>query len=167
MKFKKIKLCAILILATGLAELKAQEAIPATGGNASGTGGSATYTVGQVVYTYDSGFSGSVAQGVQQPYEISVVSGLEDGKDISLKCNVYPNPATDFLVLSVESDPQSKYIASLFDINDKLLRNYQIESNETKIDLRNFATAVYFLKIVRTTKSTSVKEITTFKIIKN
>jgi len=167
LKNKKVKLCAILLLAMGLAELKAQEAIPATSSNASGAGGSVAYTVGQVVYTSIEGTSGSVAQGVQQPYEISVVSGLEDGKDISLECDVYPNPTTDFLILSVGSELQTTYTASLFDLNGKLLTNTKIVSNKTKIDLSDFAIASYFLTIVQTQNSSSPQLIKTFKIIKN
>ena len=39
-----------LILPLSFATAHAQEAIPATGGDASGSGGSASYTVGQVFY---------------------------------------------------------------------------------------------------------------------
>jgi hypothetical protein len=68
----------LILLSTltfSLSTIHAQEAIPAGGGNASGSGGSASYSVGQVVYTTNTGTNGSAAQGVQQPYEISVVSG--------------------------------------------------------------------------------------------
>ena len=77
--------------------IQAQNAIPASGANGSGAGGTISYTVGQVVYTTSTGTMGSVAQGVQQPYEISVVTSLEEAKDFSLEFVVYPNPATDFL----------------------------------------------------------------------
>ena len=43
------------------------------------------------------GINGSAAQGVQQPYEISVVTAVEKALDISLEMVVYPNPATDFI----------------------------------------------------------------------
>ena len=52
-------------------ELQAQEIPIASGAVATGIGGSSSYTVGQVVYTTNTGSNGSVAQGVQQPYEIS------------------------------------------------------------------------------------------------
>ncbi len=73
MKYKNLKLSAILLLGLGLTGLQAQTSVNATGGNASGSGGSASYSVGQVVYTTHTGTNGSVAQGVQQPFEISVV----------------------------------------------------------------------------------------------
>jgi hypothetical protein len=83
--------------------LKGQETIPATGGNVSGSGGSVSYTVGQILYNTISGTNGTLAQGVQQPYEISVVTGIEEALGISLEIVVFPNPATDFINLKIEN----------------------------------------------------------------
>ncbi len=74
----------------------AQQAVPASGGDAVGSGGSSSYTVGQVLYTTNSGANGSVAQGIQQPYEISTLVGLEV-TEINLKLSAYPNP-TNYVV---------------------------------------------------------------------
>lgn len=162
MQHKKVKLCVFLFFSLGFTSLKAQEAIPASGGNATGSGGSASYTVGQVVYTTNTGTTGSVAQGIQQPYEISVVSGIEGAEGISLTCSVYPNPATDFLILKIEGAIQPECIAYLLDINGKLIESRKIESNETTIPLNNFVPATYFLRVVA-----GNKDIKTFQIIKN
>jgi len=80
----------------------AQKNTVASGGNASGSGGSASYAVGQVVYTTNTGINGSVAQGVQQPYEISTTVGINE-TTIHLGMSVYPNPTTDYLQLKVKS----------------------------------------------------------------
>jgi hypothetical protein len=55
--------------------LAMQNTIPAAGGNAKGSGGSASFTVGQIFYTKLSGTNGTVIQGIQQPYEISMPNG--------------------------------------------------------------------------------------------
>jgi hypothetical protein len=84
---RKLKALGILILLTftfSLSTVSAQESINATDGDVSGSGGSVSYSVGQVVYTTHTGTSGSVAEGVQQPYEISVVTGLEEAQSINL-----------------------------------------------------------------------------------
>lgn len=60
-------LCCIYV-----ASLQGQSTIPATGGNATGSGGSVSYTAGQATYQTSEGTTGTVAQGVQQPYEISM-----------------------------------------------------------------------------------------------
>ena len=102
MEYKRIKLCAVFLLGLGLTGLYAQEAIPASGGDATGSGGSVSYSYGQVVYFTNTGTNGSVIEGVQQPYEISIVTGIQQASDIKLFCTVYPNPATDLLTLEVE-----------------------------------------------------------------
>ena len=78
MKQKGLKLSSIFLLTIWLARLQAQEATTATGGDATGNGGFASYSVGQVVYTNNTGAGGSVLQGIQQPYDISVVLGTEE-----------------------------------------------------------------------------------------
>jgi len=159
---KKLKLSAVLLLGLGLSVLHAQETISATGGNALGSSGSVSYSIGQVVYTTNTGSNGSVAQGVQQPYEISVVIGLEKAKGINLTCTAYPNPTTDFLTLKVESYDKENLSYQLFDINGKLLASKILLENEATISMTNLVPATYFLKV-----NQGVKEVKTFKITKN
>lgn len=162
MKHKKLKIIIMLLLELGLTDLQAQEAIPATGSNASGSGGSTSYSVGQIVYTTNNGTNGSVAQGVQQPFEISVVTAIEETKGITLECSAYPNPTTDYLTLEIENFDLSTLTFSLYDINGKLLENKKIECKETSIIMSNLVPATYFLKVIQCNK-----EIKIFKIIKN
>ena len=132
------------------------------GGTTSGSGGSVSYSVGQVVYTTNSSGFGSVSQGVQQPYEISVVTGLEEAKDIILSYSAYPNPVTDYLTLKIEDYEYEKLSYKLFDSNGKLLESTKVTGNETTILMTNLIPSVYFLKVVK-----GNIEIKTFKIIKN
>jgi len=46
MKYKKLKLSAVLLLGLGLTGLQAQQSINAAGGNATGSGGMVSYSVG-------------------------------------------------------------------------------------------------------------------------
>jgi hypothetical protein len=160
MKKISVALLVFCMFGSGI-EIRAQNVIPASGGNATGSGASVSYTVGQVVYTVITN-SGSVAQGVQQPYEISVVTSLESAKDISLEISVYPNPANDYLKLKIDGYVKTQFIASLYDINGNLLQTIKIESNETSIVMSNYVSSTYFLKV-----KDNNKEIKTFKIIKN
>lgn len=162
MRHKRLKTCAVLFLGLGLTGLQAQESVNATGGNASGSGGSASYSVGQVVYTSNTGTNGSVAQGVQQPFEISVVIGIEEAQGITLSVSAYPNPTTDYLTLSIEEFDISNLTYQLFDINGKLLQNERITGIQTSIVMSKLVAANYFLKVIQDNK-----EIKTFKIIKN
>ncbi len=156
------KLLTVIILIFGFNGLQAQETIPATGGEATGTG-SASYTVGQVVYTAYTGTNGnSIVQGVQQPFEISVVTGIPEAKEINLEILAYPNPTTDFLTISVKNFELSLLSFQLYDLNGKLLKNKKITSDKTKITTNDLAPATYFLKV-----TDNKKTIKSFKIIKN
>lgn len=154
-------LASLPLLGVGLKGLQAQQTIPATGGNASGSGGSASYTIGQITYTTNTGTNGSVAQGVQQPYEISVVNGIAEAKDIVLQCSAYPNPVTDIIKLNIGNLSKSNMNYQLFDNNGKLLESKKIANTETSINMHNLATATYFIRI--NDKDNAIK---TFKIIK-
>jgi len=159
---KKLKFCALLFLISGLTTLQAQETIPATGGNASGSGGSVSYSVGQVVYTTNTGTNGSVAQGVQQPYEISVVTAIEEATGINLSVSVYPNPAKDYLTLKIEELDLSNLSFQLNDIRGKLLQNEKITGNQTSVVVSNLAPGTYFLNIIQ-----GNNVVKTFKVVKN
>ncbi len=156
---KKVKL-SVLLLGLGLTA-QAQQATTATGGNASGSGGTTAYSVGQIVYTTNTGTTGSVAQGVQQPYEISIVIGIEDNS-INLELTAYPNPTTNFLTLNVSNAELSTLNFQLYDISGKLVESRKIISSTETITMENLPTATYFLKVTNNNK-----EVKTFKIIKN
>lgn len=163
MRQHRLKLSAIILL--GLIQtlgMQAQETIPATGGNASGSGGSVSYTMGQVLYTTNTGTTVSVAEGVQQPYEISVVVGIEQAKDIHLICTAYPNPTSDMLTLEVDLADNEHLFFQLYDIMGKLLISQKIIDIKTTLSMANLAPATYFLKV-----TDHHKVFKTFKIIKN
>jgi hypothetical protein len=157
------KVFVSLILLSGLVQtgLQAQNATTTTGGNARGAGGTVSYSVGQTFYTTHNGTTGTVAQGVQQPYEISVISGINDGA-ITLDCTVYPNPTTDYLRLKIADNATLNLTYQIFDINGKQLLNKKVEGSETTISMQGLVPGSYFLKV-----TDNKQEIKTFKIIKN
>jgi hypothetical protein len=141
--------------------VQGQQTIPAAGGNANSSGGSVSYTVGQILYNTITGSTGTVVQGVQQPYEISVVTAIRNNEDIILKCSLYPNPTEGITKLVLESADFGKLRFKLFDLNGELLQDKKIESSDMEISLENFSPSVYFLKVFN-----SNSEVKTFKIVK-
>ncbi len=165
-KLKVLGVATLLTFAFSLSTVSAQESINPTGGDASGSGGSASYSVGQVVYSTNAGTNGTVAQGVQQPYEISVVTGIEESKGINLSVSAYPNPTTDYLTLTINDNVKTRHALSLlsyqlYDMSGKLLQSEKITGNQTSIVMSNLVPATYFVKVIQ-----SNKEVKTFKIIK-
>ncbi len=156
-----------------LVRAPAQETVPASGGDASGSGGTVSYSVGQLFFNIHTGTSGSVAGGVQQPWEISVVTGIPEAEGIDLLVSAFPNPATDYLILRVGNYDHQNLSYQLFDVNGRLIANRQIESNQTRIDMTGLVYGVYFLRVYsrEITDPTGISQpsrrVKTFKIVKN
>jgi hypothetical protein len=161
--WQKIKLIIIIaVFSFHIVVLQGQETIATSAGNFIGSGGSVSYTIGQVAFSSFSGANGSVIQGVQQPYEIAVLTAVENTEDITLNCIVYPNPTRNTIKLSIESVDFDNMCYRLFDINGLLIQDEKVESEETEISMNNLAPSIYFLKVIK-----NKKELKTFKIIKN
>jgi hypothetical protein len=151
----------LVILIFYMSSSLAQEAISAAGGDGTGSGGSAAYTVGQILYSSSSGATGEMIHGVQQPYEISVVNGLEQFKELELILSTYPNPVTDLLILKVESLKWNDLNFQMYNSEGKILFSDKLLNTETNIDMSHLAPGIYFLKV---NKEKDV--VKTFKIIK-
>ncbi len=135
----KIKSRNILYLTAGLlwtSFAQAQESANASGGDATGSGGTAAYSIGQVVYTTNTGSSGSVAQEVQQAYEIITVGIKETALNISL--TAFPNPTTEYLTLHISDYNNEKLFYQLYDIQGKLLSNGQVTALQTRINTASY-----------------------------
>jgi len=155
----KNTITSVVFFLLGIGGLYAQESPTTTGGEATGTGGTASYSVGQVVYTTHTGTNGSVAQGVQQPYEISTTVGINE-TTINLELSVFPNPTIDYLTLKVDAFTSVSY--QLVDIQGKVIENNKVTATSTSIKMEGLPSATYFLKVSK--NNASVK---TFRIIKN
>lgn len=158
---KNTPLLLLLILFVGFNKMQAQQAVLASGGNATGSGGSISYSIGQIDYVMATGTTGSVSAGMQQPFEISTLSG-EEFTQIKLEMLVYPNPTTTNVNLKIDNYDFQEVNYQLFDINGREISNQKITNTETPISLENLNAAIYFLTV-----SDNNKAIKTFKIIKN
>lgn len=165
--YKIIKAGVLLILSFGLTGLHAQEVVTSSGGKAVGSGGSVDFTVGQIAYTTN--FSGiySVAQGVQQPYEIIIETDPQDALDMTLTCLAYPNPVAEFLTLHIENyiDEEVEYF--LYDAVGKLLTTGKVEKKKTLISMIEYVSSTYTLKVMQQRNESMPRKTKVFKIIQN
>jgi hypothetical protein len=138
-----------------------QENILASGGTATGSGGTSSYSVGEIFIGTQTGTNGSVAQGTQQPFEISTL-GNDEFPQINLEMSVYPNPTIDKLNLLIGNKEWSNLTYQFFDISGKIIsENQKITASETPVSMQSFSQGIYFL-VVKDSKKT----VKTFKIIK-
>lgn len=158
----KIKYLFFLLLILGFVRLQAQSIVNTAGGDGSGNGGSVSFSVGQTMYQTHTGTNGSEAEGVQQPYEIFVLSVLEGVEGINLLVKAYPNPTTDFITLDIVDYEISNLTYQLYDIHGKIIQNQQIISSQTDIVMSNLVPATYIIRVMQKNR-----ELKSFKIIKN
>lgn len=137
----------------------AQEAVVPAGGNATGSGGSVSYSVGQIVYTVISDQNNSIVQGVQQPYEISVVIGVPE---VQMMENVllFPNPTVNEVVLSLNFSEGLHY--RIVDMKGALMESRIILADRTIIDMSRYSSSTYLLELIQNNKT-----IQTYQIVKN
>mgnify|MGYP006285412371 CR=1 FL=1 len=125
----------------------AQESVLFSGGKLYGAGGTISYSFGQVFYNNYLGSSGSILEGNQQPNEISLANGTYCLYKNSIQLKVYPNPATDKLILNVSNPEKKTVYYKLYCINGKLLKENLVEESITEILLNDLTPSVYYLKV--------------------
>ncbi|MHB0756823.1 T9SS type A sorting domain-containing protein [Polaribacter sp. M15] len=140
---KKTILLGVLLCASHLTY--SQTTFASSGGNIKSDTGSLTFTVGQLVYITSNNDNGSIAQGVQQPFEFQVLSdsGISQ-KNITLL--TYPNPSSDYFVVSTTDTLNNKLEYTLFDIQGKQIKTGRIVKRKTNIEIQDISNGVYFLK---------------------
>ncbi|MGV7107241.1 T9SS type A sorting domain-containing protein [Flavobacterium sp. U410] len=135
----------------------AQENSVSAGGETIGSGGSSSYSIGQTNYAFQTDGNINIIEGVQQPYEISVL----EIKDFGLieNISVFPNPTTQFVTISIQEFEGLEF--QLFDINGRLIQSGKLSNSKTTINVSQLPQATFLLNIL---KNNSIGN--TFKIIK-
>jgi len=136
----------------------AQQNTVAAGANASSAEGSISYSIGQIDFSNVSSSSGSVNQGVQQPFEFFVSSVLEFGNENSF--SIFPNPTNEILNIS-QSFFSEKIEIRLLDMSGRIVLSDQLNAPQHQIDLRTLSQGVYNLTLIKNNQI-----LTSFKVIK-
>jgi hypothetical protein len=123
----------------------AQQSVNAAGGNTSGSGGAVSYSVGQVAYNSYSGSQGSMAQGIQQAYELITVGLPDTQRNISL--SAFPNPTAGDLSLQIANYQNEVLSYSLYDAQGKLIAQANINAALSTVQTARLAAGSYFLQI--------------------
>jgi hypothetical protein len=139
--------------------LFSQEVVSSSGQTQSVAGYDVSWTVGEpFIETFTAG-SNILTQGFHQT-KLTVTPVTElDYPGLDFK--VFPNPTSD--VVTVQFNKFTENIGfSLFDNSGKKLLAKQMESTITNVDLKNYTSGQYYLKVTKNPGLT----IQTFKIIK-
>jgi hypothetical protein len=139
--------------------VSAQEVVSSAGDTQSAAGYEVSWTVGEAVIETLIAGSNILTQGFHQTkLTVTAVSELLiPGLDIK----VFPNPTQDFITVHF-----SEYIEGstyfLYDFSGKLLENKLIHSADMEINMKNYASGQYILKLA----TKSLQPIQTFQIVK-
>lgn len=139
----------------------AQADVVGSGGDGIGSGGTVSYTVGQVFYQENNFNTGIESQGVQQPYEVSVVTDARQNTLEDVELQVFPNPTAEHITILATGKLDEELTVQLFDALGRELTSSGLESTGTEIPMQTLASATYFL-VVRNKNS----EQKTYQIIK-
>ncbi|REJ81707.1 MAG: T9SS C-terminal target domain-containing protein [Bacteroidetes bacterium] len=148
------------ILCCFVTTLQAQEAIVSTGGEATGNGGRVSYSAGQTGYRSVQGNNGFVDEGVQQVYEISIITGFSN-KNIQLTASVYPNPSFEMISLTANKGENAMMEYQLMDVKGRIISSEKILAETTHIPMTSFADGTYIIRVL-----VNNEEQKSFKIIK-
>ena len=151
----------LLFILTITMDVSAQQTANTSGKNVSQNNTSVSYSIGELYYNTTLNSNSVITQGIQQPYEIYLISGIGNEKDVML-ITAFPNPTTTTLKLLIQDIKLDGLNYKLYDLLGKEILSGDIQKNQTELDLNNLMPAVYFIKVFR--YNSTIKY---FKIIKN
>jgi len=124
--------------------LSAQQDVVSSGGSATGATGSISFSIGQVVYSNEINTTGSINQGVQQPYEITPIFVNEPWREFAVE--LYPNPTRNNLLIEMPD-----FIPGLnlrvFNLQGLLIEDRPILTKQTTLNAEPWAASTYIVKI--------------------
>jgi hypothetical protein len=153
---------ALLLLSMTYSFTPAQQSFPAAGLEASATAGYASISIGQFSNAHFSGALGQINEGVQHPYEIFVLTGIENPEEFMLNLKAYPNPASRMIILQAENSDHNVLEYQLYDNIGTLLKTEKLNSEVYIIPFQQYNTGIYYLNVL-----SDSKPVKTFKIVKN
>jgi hypothetical protein len=154
----KKKILLLLSIAFCLT-IQGQNNTVSTGGDAEGSNGSISYSIGQVVYTSATGINGSINQGVQQPYNFDVITGIEHTE---IELSIYPNPTIGQVNLCIADSRTQEYSLQLFDATGRLIMKNSRLNELNSFSMESYAAGAYTLSVYK--KDEFIKS---FRIIRN
>ena len=136
------------IQALFLVTAHAQEANLAAAGQAQNATGSSTWSVGQTAYLDTQGINGFQIQGVQQPYELQFLPGINDPEGTTDPLfTLYPNPVSDDCWLKVLAEEVKDFRFEIHNTQGILIRNIAVKNKKTPVSVGFLSSGTYIVSI--------------------
>lgn len=159
---KKIPLILIMAFVCSMVYSKnlKPDVICAAGSFYANNSNSVSWTIGECIPETFTNSGNELTQGFQQGiYGITTAVNYTETR---MKIDVFPNPATDFVILKIQLPDKRDYFFQLFDSNGFCLKNKKITSIKSEISLSGFSNGIYLLNVF----DPNQKILKSFKIIK-
>jgi len=149
MKKVFIVLIALFISVSGFGQ-KITSSVVATAGNSVETNDmSVSWTVGEVAVETigEKGVTPILTQGFQQAY--FEITSIGDPVSEEFNIKVYPNPATEFIWIEIESQGIKKGIVEIYNLEGKLVynKNWEFVDGPQRITINNLGSSQYILRV--------------------
>ena len=104
------------------------------------------------MYTAQSNSATSLSKGVQQGFELFLITGLEDEDRFGLAATVFPNPTSNYLTVEIKSySPGTAMEIFLFDAKGQQVHR--------QIAVEHLSSALYVLKLIQGNKLVKVVKV--------
>lgn len=151
-----------LILSICTMAVNSQETFSAIGGEATGNGGNVSYAIGQICFSNPVGINGfSCIEGVEQPYEISLLETSNTIASDEIDLSFYPNPVNQKLTIQYPNFKNIPLHGKLVSLQGKTLILFELCNKVTDLSMSQLPASIYILVIG--SKNQTIK---TYKIIK-
>lgn len=138
---------AVTVVIQTFGQTNRLDVIAPSGGFFSNSSNSLSWTLGECVTETFTATGNTLTQGFQQSK--FVVTSINQLTIEGISVNVYPNPVSDFINISVktENNIQKPVMVELFDSQGKTLFLKEFSIDLIQIDMSQYAGGIYLLKV--------------------
>jgi hypothetical protein len=79
---------------------------------------------------------------------ISVTTDITDAESMNSAVSIYPNPNSGIFNVTLAADINSDMTVNVYNTLGEMVRTITVNSNATSVDLTEFASGVYVVKVI-------------------
>jgi hypothetical protein len=126
-------------------DLFCQQSINSGGANISSPQGQISLSLGQLTYKLDSNSNVNISCGVQQVYELSAPSFVDEVPNVIL--HLFPNPMQNIVNIEFDFNQSECYYFEVFSSKGQLFQIGEIAPFRTQLDVSFLASGSYILTV--------------------
>ena len=76
-----------------------------------------------------------------------IVSNIKEFYDLSIKVEIYPNPASDYVTLVIDRNSNADLILNIYNIMGSLVKTELLKHNQQQINIGDLSNGIYMIEI--------------------